>query len=190
MTCSAACVASGVSALPSRPPAPSRTISFSRSMTSKDRSARTRTTIMCREFVPMSMAASRIRWFYYNGRRTSATYNMSASRRRYELLQRRLEQFTKMLHALGEGDLLATHRTRVASRRLREILPLLELDSAVAERLVRRLKTVTVELGGVREIGVLINLVAELQDSGQYDAQAMRRLGAGSPARRTDWKGT
>jgi CHAD domain-containing protein len=103
---------------------------------------------------------------------------MSASRRRYELLQRRLEQFTKMLHALGEGDLLATHRTRVASRRLREILPLLELDSAVAERLVRRLKTVTVELGGVREIGVLINLVAELQDSGQYDAQAMRRLGA------------
>ena len=42
----AACIASGVSARPSSPPAPRRTISFSRSMTSKDRSARTCTTIM------------------------------------------------------------------------------------------------------------------------------------------------
>jgi len=39
-------IASWVSALPSRPPDPRRTISFSRSMTSKDRSGRTRTTIM------------------------------------------------------------------------------------------------------------------------------------------------
>ena len=59
-TCSAACMASGVSARPSRPPAPSRTISFSRSMTSKDRSGRTCTTIMWSELVPMSMAARRI----------------------------------------------------------------------------------------------------------------------------------
>ena len=46
---------------PSRPPAPSRTISFSRSMTSNDRSGRTRTTIMWIELVPMSMAAMRMR---------------------------------------------------------------------------------------------------------------------------------
>ena len=59
-TWSAACIASGVSARPSSPPAPSRTISFSRSMTSKDRSGRTCTTIMCSELVPMSMAAIRI----------------------------------------------------------------------------------------------------------------------------------
>ena len=59
-TWSAACMASGVSARPSRPPAPSRTISFSRSMTSNERSGRTCTTIMWMEFVPMSMAAIRI----------------------------------------------------------------------------------------------------------------------------------
>ncbi len=59
-TWSAACMASGVSARPSRPPAPRRTISFSRSITSNDRSGRTRTTIMWTELVPMSMAASRI----------------------------------------------------------------------------------------------------------------------------------
>jgi hypothetical protein len=52
-------VASAVSALPSRPPAPSRTIAFSRSTTSNERSSRTRTTIMWIELVPMSMAASR-----------------------------------------------------------------------------------------------------------------------------------
>jgi len=103
---------------------------------------------------------------------------MSASRRRYELLDKRLGQFTRMLHALGEGDLTAMHRTRVASRRLREILPVLELDSRVADRLVRRLRTVTVELGGVRELGVLSNLVAELQDSGQFDQQVLRRIRA------------
>ena len=58
-------MASGVSARPSRPPAPSRTICFSRSMTSNDRSAWTCTTIMCSEFVPMSMAASRMFGLYH-----------------------------------------------------------------------------------------------------------------------------
>lgn len=101
---------------------------------------------------------------------------MSASRRRYDLLQKRLEQFTRMLQALGEGDLLAMHRTRVASRRLREILPLLEVPHATTERLARRLKAVTVELGEVRELGVLARLVAELQDSGQFDSRVLWRI--------------
>ena len=83
-----------------------------------------------------------------------------------------------MLPALAEGDLLAMHRTRVASRRLREILPILELDRGAGERLGRRFKTVTVELGGVRELGVLANLADELQESGQFDPQVMRRIRA------------
>ena len=58
--CSAAAMAVGVRLRPSRPPAPSRTMSFSRSMTSKDRSGRTCTTIMWMELVPMSMAAMRM----------------------------------------------------------------------------------------------------------------------------------
>ena len=101
---------------------------------------------------------------------------MSASRRRFDLLQKRLEQFTGMLQALGEGDLLAMHRTRVASRRLREILPILELPPATTQRLGRRLKAVTVELGSVRELGVLARLVDELQDSSQLDARVLRRV--------------
>src|SRR5438045_809149 len=163
ITCSAACMASGVSARPSSPPAPSRIISFSRSMTSNERSARTRTTIMCRELVPMSMAARRMVCFYYNGREQPVIYNMSASRRRYDLLHKRLEQFTQMLHALGEGDVRALHRTRVASRRLREILPVLQLKPQLADRLGRRLKKVTAQLGEVRELDVLSTLIHELR---------------------------
>ena len=56
----AAAIAVGVRLRPSRPPAPSRTMSFSRSMTSKDRSGRTWHTIMWMELVPMSMAAMRM----------------------------------------------------------------------------------------------------------------------------------
>jgi CHAD domain-containing protein len=101
---------------------------------------------------------------------------MSAAKRRYELLEKRLDQFTRMLQGLAEGELLAMHRTRVASRRLREILPILELDSAGAIRLGKRLKKVTVELGIVRESGVLLKLVDELQHTGKFDVQVMRRV--------------
>jgi CHAD domain-containing protein len=101
---------------------------------------------------------------------------MSASRRRSDLLQKRLEQFTKLLHELGEGDVRAIHRTRVASRRLREILPVLQLKADVSTRLARRLKRVTEELGRVRELDVLQSLVGELRELGRYDAQALRRV--------------
>ena len=103
-------------------------------------------------------------------------YTMSSSRRRYDLLHKRLEQFTRLLHALGEGDVRALHRTRVASRRLREILPVLQLDAEVANRLGRRLKKVTGRLGAVRELDVLVELTAELQGSGAHDPQALRRV--------------
>jgi len=103
---------------------------------------------------------------------------MSASRRRADLLQKRLEQFTRLLHELQEGDVRALHRTRVASRRLREILPVLQLKRDLAVRLGRRLKHVTAELGRVRELDVLLALVAELRDSERHDVQALRRVAA------------
>lgn len=84
-----------------------------------------------------------------------------------------------MLHGLDEGDVVrALHRTRVASRRLREILPVLQVDADVACRLGRRLRKVTQRLGAVRELDVLGLLVDELQESGRYDGQALRRLAA------------
>src|SRR5262252_1561549 len=101
---------------------------------------------------------------------------MSESRRRADLLQKRLEQFTRLLHELQQGDVRALHRTRVASRRLREILPVLQLKHDVAVRLGRRLKHVTAELGRVRELDVLLAVIAELRESGRHDTLALRRV--------------
>ncbi len=133
----------------------------------------------------MSMAARRMYCFYYNGRKHGLIKTMSASRRRSDLLEKRLEQFTKLLHGLEEGDVRALHRTRVASRRLREILPVLQLKADVSSRLTRRLKHVTAELGRVRELDVLLALVAELRESDRYDAQALRRVATALAAERT-----
>jgi CHAD domain-containing protein len=101
---------------------------------------------------------------------------MAASTRRYDLLHKRLDQFTQMLQGLDEGDVRALHRTRVASRRLREILPVLQVDPDVARRLGRRLRKVTQRLGTVRELDVLCLVIDELRQSGLYDSQAVRRL--------------
>jgi CHAD domain-containing protein len=83
-----------------------------------------------------------------------------------------------MLQGLGEGDARALHQTRVASRRLREILPVLQVEPDVASRLGRRLRKVTQRLGAVRELDVLSLLIEELAASGRYDQQAMRKVAA------------
>src|SRR5579871_487328 len=101
---------------------------------------------------------------------------MSARARRSDLLQKHLDEFTRVLHELGEADGRALHRTRVATRRLREIIPVLQLKADVSDRLARRLKHVTEELGRVRELDVLLSLVADLRKTERYDGQVLRRI--------------
>jgi CHAD domain-containing protein len=93
---------------------------------------------------------------------------MSALRNRHDLLKKRLDVFTRMLHGVERGEVRALHRTRVASRRLRELLPLLQLDRDLTRKLTRRLKRVTEGLGAVRELDVLNMLLEELHESGRY----------------------
>ena len=81
-----------------------------------------------------------------------------------------------MLQGLKEGDVRALHQTRVASRRLREILPVLQVEPRAARRLGRRLRKVTQWLGSVRELDVLWLLVEELTATGRYDQQVLRRI--------------
>jgi CHAD domain-containing protein len=101
---------------------------------------------------------------------------MPVSKQRYDLLHKRLEQFTRMLHGLDEGDVRALHRTRVSSRRLREVLPILQLDGAVTRKLSRRLRRVTKRLGRVRNLDVLLLLIDELQDARRPDEPSLNRL--------------
>jgi CHAD domain-containing protein len=126
----------------------------------------------------MSMAAIRIKSSYYNGRLPRGAPLIMPASQRYDLLHKRLDRFTRMLHGLDEGDVHALHRTRVASRRLREILPVLELDPDVARHLGRRLRKVTGRLGVVRELDVVTLLIEELHDSGKHDPATLAHIAA------------
>jgi len=101
---------------------------------------------------------------------------MTVSHSRYELLQPRLVLFTRMLQGVEKGRPRAVHRTRVAARRLREVLPVLQLDSDAARRLGRRLRRVTQRLGTVRELDALLLLVEAMSVSGRYDEVALLRV--------------
>jgi len=101
---------------------------------------------------------------------------MSSSTQRFDLLHTRLERFTRLLHGVEEGEIHAIHRTRVASRRLREVLPVLELDAEVSDKLIRRLRKVTEQLGPVRELDVLLSIIEELRLSKRYPSAALMRV--------------
>jgi CHAD domain-containing protein len=102
---------------------------------------------------------------------------MRVSTTRSELLKKRVDPFTRVLAALEQGDVTALHRARVASRRLRELLPVLQLESAVARKLNRRLRKVTSRLGNVRELDVLLLLIDELHVSRRARGAALSRVG-------------
>lgn len=68
-----------------------------------------------------------------------------------------------MLHQVEPGDVRAIHRTRVATRRLRELLPVLQVDPDVCGRLLRDLRRITRALGRVRELDVTVQLVEALR---------------------------
>lgn len=103
---------------------------------------------------------------------------MSRSTERHDLLHKRLERFTRMLQGVEDGDVPAIHRARVASRRLREVLPVLQLDADVLHKLSRRLRKITDRLGTVRELDVLLGVIDELGKAGRHPQSALARVAA------------
>ena len=85
-----------------------------------------------------------------------------------------LPEFARELKGFEADDVDALHRARVASRRLRELLPLLELNRDVARHLGRRLRKTTKQLGTVRERDVLIILIRELSEESRYPSAALK----------------
>lgn len=111
---------------------------------------------------------------------------MPVSTTRSELLKKRTDQFTRVLHAVEKGDLRALHQARVASRRIRELMPILQLDSTASRKLGRRLRRVTKRLGTVRELDVLLLLIDELHVSGRRGTAALGRVGVRVSKRRDE----
>src|SRR5258706_8411505 len=103
---------------------------------------------------------------------------MPVAARRSELLRRQLERFTRTLSGVEDGEVRALHRARVGSRRLRELVPLLQLEGESTRKLGRRLKKVTSRLGGVRELDVLMLLIDELSSERPAHSAALRRIRA------------
>jgi len=99
---------------------------------------------------------------------------MDDSLSRHDLLRTRVKRFKRMLHGLEGGDVRAVHQARVVSRRLRELLPVLQIESDLSTKLGRRLRRVTRALGPIREADVLLKLIdARIAKAGADDAKAL-----------------
>jgi CHAD domain-containing protein len=101
---------------------------------------------------------------------------MPASPARQKLLRTRLDSLARALPELEAGHRKAVHKTRVAARRLRELLPLLQIDYDAAAKLGRRLRRARRALGRARELDVLYDLSIALRESGRHHPQALRQV--------------
>jgi CHAD domain-containing protein len=132
------------------------------------------------EFVPMSMAAMRMQEGL-NGRggqilacymaviycefgRIGRNPIMNGTLPLVRLLERRTRALKRHLAAAVKGDGIGVHQARVASRRLREAVPVLSegLHGAKAGKATRKIRRLTRALGAVRELDVTLHLIDEL----------------------------
>ena len=102
----------------------------------------------------------------------------------YASLRSRVAVFAQKSKRLYDGDGDALHRTRVASRRLRELVPVLRLDAHTTRKLSRSLKKVTRRLGVVRDVDVLMCLIEELHRDRRYSSNALQRVQSAVEAER------
>jgi CHAD domain-containing protein len=91
------------------------------------------------------------------------------------LFNKRLEPFTRAIAQIGTWDAEAIHQSRVGSRRLRELVPVLEIDHNVQRRVGKQLRQVTRRLGKLREADVQAQILDEFRRKG-HDNRAVDRL--------------
>ncbi len=96
------------------------------------------------------------------------------------LLRQRLISMLRAMPAAQAGDEISVHQARVASRRLREALPVLgaRADLAAIDRAGKRVRRITRALGPVRELDVTLMLLAELDGKRTTPQRAIARVRA------------
>ena len=94
------------------------------------------------------------------------------------LLRQRLVSLLTAMPAAQAGDEISVHQARVASRRLREALPVLgaRADAGRARSRRQRVRRITRALGPVRELDVTLLLLAELEGKGAAPKRAIARV--------------
>ena len=92
--------------------------------------------------------------------------------------ERQARAFGACLPEAVDGAVEPLHQCRVATRRLRELLPLCgpEASMGIAQRARRRLRRVGRAMGAVRELDVSLEVVDELARQGIVRDEAERRL--------------
>jgi hypothetical protein len=84
---------------------------------------------------------------------------MLESAYRYELLRNRLRGFTRSLPRLKAIDTRGAARAWVATRRLRELLPILQLNGPLAEKVNTRLRRIVRRVEIVRQSAALLGIL-------------------------------
>jgi CHAD domain-containing protein len=94
------------------------------------------------------------------------------------LLRQRLVSLLKAMPAAQAGDETSVHEARVASRRLRGVLPVIgaSADASTLDRAQRQVRRITRALGPVRELDVSLGLLAEFEKKGSAPARAFARV--------------
>lgn len=95
-----------------------------------------------------------------------------------QMLQRQSRALKRQLPGAVKGDDRAVHQARVASRRLRESVPVLSagLKGSKANKARRKIRRLTGALGMVRELDVALKVVDELRQSGDVPRAAVDEL--------------
>ena len=96
------------------------------------------------------------------------------------LLRQHLVSLLRAMPAAQAGDETSVHQARVASRRLREALPVLgaSADAEALDRADKRVRRITRALGPVRELDVTLSLLDELEAKDRAPKRAIARLRA------------
>jgi len=91
------------------------------------------------------------------------------------LLERRTRALKRYLAAAVKGDGIGVHHARVASRRLREAVPVLTdgLHGTKASKARHKIRRLTRALGAVRELDVTLHLIDDLAEKPGMPRQAV-----------------
>ena len=110
--------------------------------------------------------------------RRDPTMNSSSTRVTSQLLQRRARALQRHLPAAVAGDDLGVHQARVATRRLREAVPVLAtgLKNSKAGKARKKIRRLTRALGAVRELDVTLHLISELTQTGKLPRTALEEV--------------
>ena len=103
-------------------------------------------------------------------------YIMLESTSRYGILRSRLRGFTRTLLDVESIDTRGAGRAWTAARRVREVLPLLQLSSASVEKVTAKLRRLARRLEDVREPAVALALLDDLLARERRGRQAATRV--------------